>query len=113
MMVPTIVLTEVIEREGDQFASYCHELDIASCGDTAQEAYENIQDAIELYLNGLEQMGLREQVFSEKGIVVEYENVDVDPVSLRVPVSRSYFMMPSAPMEDKRTARYRVPAGVD
>ena len=41
-------LTAVIEREEDGFVSLCPELDIASQGDTIEEARANLQEAVEL-----------------------------------------------------------------
>ena len=37
-----IVLTELVEPDGDQFAAYCLELGTASCGDTIEEAFTNL-----------------------------------------------------------------------
>ena len=42
-------LTAIIEREGDGFVSLCPELDIASQGDTVDEARKNLQEALELF----------------------------------------------------------------
>jgi len=42
-------LTALIEREGDGFVSLCPELDIASQGDTIEEARENLREALELF----------------------------------------------------------------
>ncbi len=42
-------LTALIEREGDSYVSLCPELDIASQGDTVQEARTNLKEAIELF----------------------------------------------------------------
>lgn len=44
-------LTAIIEREGDGYVSLCPELDIASQGDTVEEARDNLQKALELFLN--------------------------------------------------------------
>ncbi|PSJ74365.1 type II toxin-antitoxin system HicB family antitoxin [Sphingobacteriales bacterium UPWRP_1] len=44
-----IDLTAVVEREGDGFVALCPELDIASQGDTATEAKQNLIEALELY----------------------------------------------------------------
>ncbi len=60
-----IVLTSVVEQEGSQFVSFCVELGTASCGDTVQEAYENLQEAIWVHLNELEVTGERDRVFRE------------------------------------------------
>ena len=37
------------EREGDGYVSLCPELDIASQGDTIEEARENLREAITLF----------------------------------------------------------------
>lgn len=39
----------IIEREGDGYVSLCPELDIASQGDTIEEARENLREAIALF----------------------------------------------------------------
>lgn len=41
--------TAIIEREGDGYVSLCPELDIASQGDTVEEARRNLAEAIELF----------------------------------------------------------------
>ena len=42
-------LTAIIEREGDGYVSLCPELDVASQGDTIEEARENLREALELF----------------------------------------------------------------
>ena len=42
-------LTGIIEREGDGYVSFCPELDIASQGDTIEEARANLREAVELF----------------------------------------------------------------
>ena len=42
-------LTAIIEREGDGYVSLCPELDIASQGDTIEEARNNLQEAVVLF----------------------------------------------------------------
>ena len=42
-------LAAIIEREGPGYVSLCPELDIASQGDTIEEARENLQEAVELF----------------------------------------------------------------
>jgi predicted RNase H-like HicB family nuclease len=41
--------TAFIEREGGGYVSLCPELDIASQGDTIEEARENLREALELF----------------------------------------------------------------
>lgn len=42
-------LTALIEREGDGFVALCPELDIASQGDSVEEARHNLVEALELF----------------------------------------------------------------
>jgi len=65
-----IVLSLTAHREGRKWVSSCPELGTASCGDTKQEALENIQEATLLYLNTLEELGECQKVLHERGIAV-------------------------------------------
>lgn len=42
-------LTALIEREDDGYVALCPELDIASQGDTVEEARRNLVEAVELF----------------------------------------------------------------
>jgi len=42
-------ITAIIEREGNGYVSLCPELDIASQGDTIEEARANLIEAVELF----------------------------------------------------------------
>jgi predicted RNase H-like HicB family nuclease len=42
-------LTAIIEREKDGYVSLCPEVDIASQGNTIEEARENLREALELF----------------------------------------------------------------
>lgn len=42
-------LTAVIEREKNGYVSLCPELDIASQGDSVEQARDNLKEAIELF----------------------------------------------------------------
>jgi predicted RNase H-like HicB family nuclease len=42
--------TAVVEREDDGYVSLCPELDIASQGDSVEEATANLKEAVELFL---------------------------------------------------------------
>jgi len=47
-MQNTQQFTAIIEREDDQYVALCPELDIASQGDTVEEARTNLKEALEL-----------------------------------------------------------------
>ncbi len=42
-------LTAMIQPEGDGFVALCPELDVASQGDTIQQARDNLREALELF----------------------------------------------------------------
>jgi len=46
----TRTFTAAIHREGDIFVSLCPELDIASQGDTVDQARDNLREAVELFM---------------------------------------------------------------
>ena len=60
-------LTAVIEREGDGYVALCPELDIASQGDSIEQARENLREALELFFEvaSAEEIGRRysEEIF--------------------------------------------------
>jgi predicted RNase H-like HicB family nuclease len=60
-------LTAIIEREEDGYVSLCPELDIASQGDTIEEARESLREAVELFFETASskeiQKRLRDEVY--------------------------------------------------
>src|SRR5579884_559095 len=66
----TIVVTYRVPQEGDQYVAECPEFEVSSCGDTIDDAFNMIGDAVQLYLNTLEDEGQRERVFVEREIAV-------------------------------------------
>ncbi len=46
----TKTFTAAIHREGDTYVSLCPELDIASQGDSVDQARDNLREAVELFL---------------------------------------------------------------
>lgn len=57
--------TAIIEREKDQYVALCPELDIASQGDTVEEARKNLQEALELFFETASRQEIRERLHSE------------------------------------------------
>ena len=55
-------LTFVFMQEGDQWSALACEVDVASCGETIDEAREGLKDAVELYISYMLENGLRHQV---------------------------------------------------
>jgi predicted RNase H-like HicB family nuclease len=48
--MPVTSYTAIVEREGEGFVSLCPELDVASQGNTVEEAVANLKEAVELFL---------------------------------------------------------------
>ena len=55
-------LTAIIEREGDGYVALCPELDVASQGETVNEARENLREALELLFETASPEEIRERV---------------------------------------------------
>lgn len=51
-------LTSVIWKEDDVYVSKCPEIEVASAGDTPQEALDNLKEAVELYLENAKLLGI-------------------------------------------------------
>ena len=83
-----IVLTGVVEEEDGQFVSYCRELGTASCGDSISEALDNLGEAIELNVEGLEEVGELERTLRERNIRVDQNPPRSDGVDVNVPLGQ-------------------------
>ena len=51
-------VTAVIWQEDEVYVSKCPELEVASAGDTPQEALENLKEAVELYIENAKILGI-------------------------------------------------------
>jgi predicted RNase H-like HicB family nuclease len=58
-------LTAIIEREGDGFVSLCPEVDVASQGDTIEQARANLQQALELFFETASETEIAERLHGE------------------------------------------------
>lgn len=58
-------LTAIIEREGDGYVSLCPELDIASQGDTVEQALANLREALQLFFETASPQEIRERLHEE------------------------------------------------
>jgi len=66
-----MVITVEIWKEGNMFTSYCPELDVASCGHTAEEARKNLIEVIEIQLEETAKLGTLKNFLEEAGYVLE------------------------------------------
>jgi predicted RNase H-like HicB family nuclease len=61
----TVQLTAVIERDGDVYVATCPELDIASQGDSVDEARANLIEALEGFFAAASEAEIRESLPDE------------------------------------------------
>jgi predicted RNase H-like HicB family nuclease len=58
-------LTAIIEREGDGYVALCPEVDIASQGNTVDEARQNLREAIELFFESASADEIKQRLHEE------------------------------------------------
>jgi predicted RNase H-like HicB family nuclease len=67
--------TAVIQRDEDWYVAFCPELDIASQGESVEEARRNLIEAIELFFEVASASEIQERIHSE--VFVTQVGVDV------------------------------------
>jgi len=60
-------LTEELWKEGNMYASYCPELDIAACGETIEQAKNNLKEVILINLEEAQKLGTLDSLLQEAG----------------------------------------------
>jgi predicted RNase H-like HicB family nuclease len=58
-------VTAVIEREGDGYVALCPELEVASQGDSIEEARQNLVEAVELFLETADPSEIQQRLHAE------------------------------------------------
>lgn len=58
-------LTAIIEREGNGYVALCPELDIASQGDSIEEARNNLREALELFFEAAPAEEIKQRLHGE------------------------------------------------
>ncbi len=57
--------TAILEKEGDMYCALCPELDVASQGNTVEEAIANLKEAVELFLESADPGEIKERLHTE------------------------------------------------
>ena len=55
-------LTVTIWKEESVFVSKCPELGVASCGDTPEDALENLKEAVDLYIENAKKLKMMDDI---------------------------------------------------
>ena len=58
-------MTAIIQREGDGYVALCPELDVASQGDSIEDARKNLQEAVELFVEAADPAEIQNRKHSE------------------------------------------------
>jgi predicted RNase H-like HicB family nuclease len=102
-----VTVRVVHDEETGQWESYCDELGVATCGDTIEDALAMIDEAVELYLEELEDLGQRDRVLRERHIEVLSGRADGSGAPRQLPPS-----VPLCPGELLSRREVRVPIPV-
>ncbi len=70
-----IKLTEELWKEGNMYVSYCPELDIASCGDSIEQAKKNLMEVILINFEEAQKMGTFDRLLEEAGFVKDQDAI--------------------------------------
>ena len=62
-----IQFTTQVFKEGRTYVAYARELDVSSCGGTADKAVRNLKEAMRLFLEEAEKMGTLNTILEEAG----------------------------------------------
>ncbi|MDP3639859.1 MAG: type II toxin-antitoxin system HicB family antitoxin [Nanoarchaeota archaeon] len=63
-----LILTVVIKKERGTYSSWCPELDVASQGNTVEEARKNLKEAVELHVETMVQNGDLQALLDKLGL---------------------------------------------
>jgi predicted RNase H-like HicB family nuclease len=58
-------LTALIEREGDGYVALCPEVDVASQGNSIEEARANLSEALELFFESASPEEMKQRIHEE------------------------------------------------
>ena len=80
-------LSMQLDKEDDVWVALCPELDVASQGETVEEAADMLDEAVRLFLETCHEMGTLNQVLSESEVPIAVASeVDGAPEPVDVPM---------------------------
>ncbi len=72
-----LILTIVVRKEQGRYSSWCPELDVASQGDTVEEARQNLQEAVELQVETMVENGDLNELLEKVGLTAQDLRKDI------------------------------------
>jgi hypothetical protein len=88
-----IQFTTRVFKEGRSFVAHALELEVSSCGGSAEKAVKNLKEAVRLFLEECEKMGTLERVLDEAGYTSSGQKlrspklVSMQQISLPLPLT--------------------------
>ncbi|MGH9428412.1 MAG: type II toxin-antitoxin system HicB family antitoxin [Terriglobia bacterium] len=70
--------TAVIEREGEQYVALCPELDIASQGETVEDARLNLKKALELFFETASAQEIQDRLHDERFVTRLEKSIELN-----------------------------------
>ena len=70
-MESKLLLNVIVKQEDKGYSVICPELNVASQGETFEEAIANIKEAVELYIESAEELGTLDEVLEQMGLTKE------------------------------------------
>ena len=66
-----LVYTVQMWQEGAMFTSYCPELDLASCGSTREQARDNLEEVVAIFVEETSRQGTLAELLQQAGYDVD------------------------------------------
>ena len=66
-----LLLNVMVKQEDKGYSVICPELNVASQGETFEEAIANIKEAVELYIESAEELDILDEVLEQLGLTKE------------------------------------------
>lgn len=70
-MESKLLLNVLVKQEDKGYSVICPELNVASQGETFEESIDNIKEAVELYIESAEELGILDEVLEQIGLTKE------------------------------------------
>lgn len=82
-MESKLLLNVIVKQEDKGYSVICPELNVASQGETFEEAIANIKEAVELYIESAEEVGTLDEVLEQMGLTKEdLKKKSLEPIPL-------------------------------
>jgi len=70
-----LIFTGGVWKEGNMYTSYCPELDLASCGETIEQAKKNLLEVVEIFIEETSKLGTLRELLEEAGYNLDESDV--------------------------------------